>query len=326
MRALLALINLNLEYESRGDSIRAARSLAAQGIGHHTRAAASHFKAAGYDVSAIVTQYAFMDVASYKTLINEIASASKRHEAAKWALGVIGSDHTTEPHEADQAICTALLAMIYKPRAKWTDDMAGLEALIQSVKTRKSKSLPAIPKDIPAMYAEAIDAVWGRYGLRILTAINESQLSIHALAGSVDSDYGLAGLLLSPDRGSISEIDDMSKFVTSHWKKLSKGRSDDETLMTLMVSALMLNSPKVSLTAAEIKKIASMLNAAPSVDALINWLDSNAPHNLQASMVQLWKLFWSELDLLEPITEARRLRFLKEWINTAKVPRATTST
>ncbi|MEI7678183.1 MAG: hypothetical protein WCK07_02200, partial [Betaproteobacteria bacterium] len=49
MRTMLGLINLHLEYETGNDVDRAARSIAVNGIGYHTRGAARHMKAAGYD-------------------------------------------------------------------------------------------------------------------------------------------------------------------------------------------------------------------------------------------------------------------------------------
>ncbi len=314
MRAILGLINLHLEYETGNDVDRAARSIAGNGIGHHTRGAARHMKAAGYDERSISTRHAYMDYASFRALIAENENALQRMSAAIWSLDVIGYGDDIDPVCASQAICTALLFMIFLPGATWAGDMAGFETLLKAVRTKAKGRTPKVPAGVPDEYRATLEDEWTRHGKTIMRTILDKTVKLHQLT----SHDRIAELLLVPGMASLSDIDDAASMVTSHWNQLTGGSNDEDVLMTVMLTGVVFEKTKRTLTTAEAKTLAAGIHIRPPEARLQAWLNENAVHAFQAGLVELWNHFWSEAGMISPDTEVRRIAFVKQW---AKVGR-----
>ena len=106
--------------------------------------------------------------------------------------------------------------------------------------------------------------------------------------------------------------------VTSHWKQLTGGSDDEDVLMTVMLSGVVFEKTKRTLTAAEAKTIAAGIHSPPPEARLQAWLNENAPHAFQSGLVDLWNHFWSEAAMISPDTEARRLAYVKEWVKVGR--------
>lgn len=314
MRTMLGLINLHLEYESGNDVDRAARSIAVNGIGYHTRGAARHMKAAGYDERSIVTQHAYMDIASFRALIAENENALRRMSAAIWSLDVIGYGDDIDLADASQAICTALLFIIFRPGATWSGDMAGFETMLKAVRAKAKGRTPKVPAGVPDEYRATLEDEWSRHGKTIMRLVLDKTIKLHQLS----SHARITELLLVPGTASLSDIDDAASMVTSHWKQLTGGSDDEDVLMTVMLSGVVFEKTKRTLTTAEAKTIAAGIHTPPPEARLQAWLNENAPHAFQSGLVDLWNHFWSEAEMISPDSEARRLAYVKEWVKVGR--------
>lgn len=314
MRSMLALINLNLEFESGADVDQAARSIAKNGILYHTRGASQRLKLCGFDEQSIVVQHAFAGFARFCQQINEREQRLNGLAAARWALKAIGYPGDIVPEEADAAICTAMLFMIYQPGKQWADDMPGFESMLEAVRKHPGKAQQKLPAIIPAEHLAAISSAWLRGSKKILDAIKEKSVTIHNLASASVEGGVLTGLLLAPGGALMSEINNVADIVTTHWTRLTKGRSDDEALLALMLTGLLCSSVKTHLTSADAKAIAIRIHEPPTDDQLDVWLDANAPHGLQSGLKELWRDFWVEANHIHPDSESRRLAYIKKWV------------
>ena len=312
MRSMLALLNLNLEYEAGNDVRLAARSIAANGIGHHTREAARHMKAAGYDVRGIVTTRAHMDFESYVSLIDENEKSVKRVQAAQWALHAIGYAESIEPEYASLAIRTALLFMIFKPRAQWAGDMVGFEAMLQTVRSKARTKKASVPKDVPEALQSVVAEEWKLSSMKIFATILDEQREIHQLAASSE----LASLILTP--GAAAPSFSAEEMCTSHWLKLSGGTHDEDVLLSLMLSGVFFEKARRSLTLTEAKAIADKIAAPPSVAGVTAWLELNAPHPFWEDLIGLWQHFWEEADSLHFGSQEERLEYVKTSIRVGR--------
>ncbi len=305
LRSMLALINLNLEYETGNDAGKAARSIAVNGIGHHTREAARHMKAAGYDVRGIVTERAFMGFHSYQTMIRESENAVKRLEAAQWALAAIGYSASVDAVHASLGIRTALLFMIFKPNTQWAGDMAGFESMLRTVRAKAKSKKVTVPTFVPEDLERVVAEECAFLTQKIFEMILDDSLEIHQLASS----YDLAALILAP--GAAAFADSAEELYTSHWVKLSGGADDEDVLLSLMLSGVFFEKAKRALTVAQAKLIAEKLNQPPAESGVVAWLQSNAPHALQEDLLGLWQHFWEEANALHFGSQADRLDYVK---------------
>jgi len=89
--------------------------------------------------------------------------------------------------------------------------------------------------------------------------------------------------------------------------------------MTVMLTGVVFEKTKRTLTTAEAKTLAAGIHIRPPEARLQAWLNENAVHAFQAGLVELWNHFWSEAGMISPDTEVRRVAFVKQW---AKVGRA----
>ena len=305
MRSMLALINLNLAYETGNDVGQAARSIAENGIGHHTREAARHMKAAGYDVRGIVTDCAFMDFDAYQRMIGESGKSAKRLVAAQWALAAVGYTAPIDLVHASLAIRTALLFMSFRPRTQWSGDMAGFETMLKTVRLKAKSKKIVVPKSIPEDLQSLVAEEWGLAGKKILEMILDESAEIHQLASS----HELAALILTPDAGAFSHR--AEEIYTSHWLKLSGGADDESVLLSLMLSGVFFEKARRSLTLAEARVIAAKLSEPPTATEVTAWIEMNAPHALQEDLLGLWKHFWEEADSSHFGSQEDRLEYVK---------------
>ena len=305
MRSMLALINLNLEYDAGDDVGKAARSIAVNGIGHHTREAARHMKAMGYDVRGIVTERAFMGFQGYQSMIRESEKSVKRLEAAQWAIDAIGYTETVDSVHASLAIRTALLFMCFKPKTQWSGDMAGFESMLRAVRAKaKSKKMTvpaAVPEDLRLLVADECE----RLSKKILETILDESVEIHQLASS----HELAALILTPGAAAFS--DRAEEIYTSHWLKLSGGADDENVLLALMLSGVFFVKARRSLTLTEAKAIAEKIKEPPTASGITAGLAGKAPHALQEDLLGLWQHFWEEASFLHFGSSADRLEYVK---------------
>ena len=305
MRSMLALINLNLEYETGQDAGKAARSIAVNGIGHHTREAARHMKAAGYDVRGIVTDRAFMEFDGYQTMIGESEKSVKRVEVAQWALSAIGYTDSVDAVNASLAIRTALLFMVFKPKTQWLGDMAGFETMLKAVrakaKIKKVTTPKFVPEDLQLLVAEECVLL----EKKILELILDDHIEVHQLASSHD----LAALILTPGAAAFGQR--AEELYTSHWLKLTAGADDEDVLVSLMLSGVFFEKARRSLTVAEAKLVAEKLDEMPAKSGITGWLEDNAPYPLQEGLLDLWQSFWLEANASYFASPAERLAYVK---------------
>jgi len=314
MRSMLGLVNLHLAYESGGDVDKAAQSLASKGLLHHTKGASRIFKKMGCDEREIVTQSAFMSYADFVAAIADHERHERTYAAARWALQSIGYPDDLDKDESPAAICTAMLFMIYKKRGKapaWNGDMAGLEAVLSALRA-KPKALDRLPATLPDAYRPEIEWVWRSCRESFLKHVVCSQTPIHQLVGASVESGSLIGLLMKPCAG-IGDIDGAAGSTTAHWRKLTGGLLDEDTLMSLMLSGLLCAKARPKLTSQEVKAIAGQLLEQPAGSRLDAWLDENVPHDFHGGMRELWAAFWGEVDAVRTDSEAGRVKLIKAW-------------
>lgn len=331
-RSMLGLIDLHLRRVSRGDVEAAARSLADNGLLFHTKGASGRIKRVlamehGVDVEAltatdkrrfeeaVVTEWAHLphDELVERERGAEIAS---RRRAAAAAMAATLEGTPPEPYyEPEQVILTALLIHAYAREKAWIDDVRGFETLMAAVRKAPSR-FRKLPAGVPAEHHETVRAVWLADGPKVVDAITGTDTPVHQLVAGDPLANPLHGWLVLP-ADALGDLEDIGEQTTAHWEALTRDGADEARLLALMLQGAMGFEAKLPLAPRTAETLLKKTLAERPDDRLIAaWLDANAPHQLHAGLLELWRDFWDEREtVLDADAKADAYRtFAREWL------------
>jgi len=310
MLSMLGLVNLHLQKVSRGDVRVASRMLAEYGLLHHTRGASQSIKRIlalreGCDPQQldaeqkqrfeveVVSSWARYSFEEFRIQEAEANLAHARRTAAAALSSALGPGGPDDYHEPEQVIMTALLIMAYHRKKAWLRSQQEFEKLLEAIRKSPAR-LSRLPKGLPAGHEEVITRVWAEHSEQLAALILDEGTPLHVLAAGDPSINRLHDLMVLPE-DALGEVDDHESQTTAHWKKLTRGTSDEAKLLAIMLQGVLGLTEKTpwSVKTAMHLLETDLLTRPPS-HLIRNWLHANAPHQNQSDLLELWNDFWDE--------------------------------
>lgn len=326
---IVSLVSLFLEESSGGDVDQAARSLRDQTFLSLSRGGSEMLKrlwAMPEDESfgilirqsqkEFLAEWSLRSLADYRQALEQRRAYQLTISTALWfaeRLGVRESSISTVAVES--IIRTAMLLYLSGSMAASIPNAAEFAVILAAI---RKKGLPAkgrkLVKEIFKALPEPYQAVAGRQLSRLetedLPRIADASRPLNQLLRELEPLYFLRDF--GPE--DASQFDAM---VSHEWQKMTGGKTDDDTLLTLFVCLATDTPPKRALTRttarALIRKARTDAFKRPPVLAFIR---SFAPYEMQDDLEALWKDFFraAESELLDAsdTTLGKALTFLKE--------------
>ena len=332
MRSMLGLVDLHLRQQSGGDLRVAVRLIADQGLLAHTRGASQSIKRIlasreGVDPDRldpeqkqrfeeeVVSAWARYSFEEFRLRQDE-ADRIRAQRAAAAALSATLSGRAPEGwQEPEQIILTGLLILAVGRTKAWPKHSGEFEVLVAAARKAPSK-LVKPPKSLPPEHRVALEEVWVRHAPALTAILTDPDTPVHVLAAGDPSVNRLHELLILPD-DALDEVASHDERTTTHWQSLTRGRTDEARLLWVMLQGVMDLTDKVPLSqrAAE-RLLDSELISRPPKSRIRTWLEANAPHRLQADLLELWDDFWDEREfsLHEDASAEDYRAFATEWL------------
>lgn len=332
MRSMLGLVELHLRQESDGDLRLAARLIADHGLLAHTRGASQAIKRIlasreGVDPDRldaeqkrrfeeeVVSAWARYSFEEFRARQAEADQVRAQRLAARAISGLLAGRAPEGWHEPEQVILTALFVMAVGRAAAWPRHSGEFETLLAAARKAPAK-LDKPPKGLPTEHREALQGVWARHAASLRAIVTDPSIPLHVLAAGDPSVNRLHELLILPD-DALDEVASHDERTTSHWKTLTRGHTDEARLLWVMLQGVLGLSERapLSLRAAE-RLLDEELAQRPPKGRIRAWLEENAPHRLQADLLELWDDFWDEreLSLHEDASSEEYRAFAAEWL------------
>lgn len=248
----------------------------------------------------------FLEVWSLKSDFKEYREALQQRRdyadeiaLAVWfaeELGLSVSDLQEEHVEASLVIRTALLQRAY-PEAAQDALLSPLEFAHLLEKMRKTSS-PALTKhwqkldlhDVPEQYALQIERVLAEIQQQDLSRIKDAKLNLDKLVFQLKDRY----YLLEDELADASALDAL---VAKEWAKITKGKTDVDSLMSLFFNLALAMPPKTSISEKNAKSmIKKMREQGWQPELATAWIREHAPHEKQEGLLEDWDNFVVEAE------------------------------
>jgi hypothetical protein len=88
---------------------------------------------------------------------------------------------------------------------------------------------------------------------------------------------------------------DLDARTTTHWRKLTGGRTDEERLLGVMLQGVFGFADKIPFSMkSAITLLQTEIVDRPSDRTFTQWLDADAPHQFHSGLAELREAFWDE--------------------------------
>lgn len=215
-------------------------------------------------------------------------------EAGFWfgeQLGLERAELQEQDADAESVIRTAtLLRLAGKANASLLNqvEFAGLLDTIRAKGIKPRKGAKSKAEEIPEKYRAIAERIQKEVTERDLPRILDLDLSLDKLVYELKDRYCLGDY----------EVEDTSEYdalVSKEWTKVTKGKSDIDSLLTLFLCLAADLPPKTSLSEASAKKLVKKLrDQGFNPDAATDFIKMAAPHEKQESLLADWEEFVEE--------------------------------
>ena len=338
--ALVRMVNLASLYleEKTGSNVeQAAQSLRDNSILSHSRGGSEMLKKLfALPEDAIIGNYRSGQVkdflekwsrltpAAYRKELKKRLSAQDEIGAALWLAEQSGmSADALENEAAELVIRTALLLRL---SGSATDSMPTAFEFAQLIDTLRTKGITAsaqkraklIPAEMPEQYQLIADRLRKKIIKTDIPEILDPSTTLAALLDKLKQKYYLR----------TDGADDVSNFdaiVSKDWVRVTEGKSDSDSLLTLFLCLAAGSAPKTKLSEKAARDIVKKIRQDGVNPALVHaYIEQFAPYEMREGLVILWDEFFEEAEkyLLDDwdakFTEA--LTFLKHNCTILKTP------
>lgn len=244
-------------------------------------------------------------------------------EAGYWfgnALGLSRSLLQELDVDAVAVVRTALLVHAYGDIDEADLTQVGFAQLLESIRTKAVKKTKtsksgrvkkiAFSPPIPEKFSDLVERVQAEFSQRHLPKILDVDLGLDKLVHVLKDHYFIRD----------QDVDDTSGYdalVAKEWTRVTKGKTDIDSLLTLFLCICAEMPLKTSLTEAAAKTmVRKFRNDGFETERAEEWIRENAPHEKQESLLEDWEDFLDEannylLDDRDP-TLSGALRFLRD--------------
>jgi hypothetical protein len=304
---IINMVSLNLEHESQGDLSIAAKLLREHSFMSRSKAASDMLKAliampqnshfgmnelGGFSDKHIpqLAKWSLCSLAEYQSELAKRQAVVQLIDAAQWFADSLGLDadelHDAGP-DAEAVIRTALLVR-QTTSAKMPDWVAFQQLIAALRKKNAAKPLQLnVPKALPLEYKLIAKQVLETVEMD-LPKILDDALTPQKLFNQTPAFVGRYFWI----EDSLAQVDHFDREASALWNKVTKGHSDDSSLLTLFLCVAAGVSGKTLLT----EKSASVLirkirksGLQPSLAS--QFIQNHAPIQYQADYLTLWNHF-----------------------------------
>ena len=304
---IINLVSLNLEHDSGGDVSVAATILRENSFMSRSKAASdmlktliampqnSHFgmnEHGGFSEKHIpqLAKWSLSSLTAYQTELAKRQAVVQLIDAAQWladSLGMDADDLEDAGPDAEAVIRTALL--VQQASSKKMPDWLTFQQLILALR-KKNVTKPIqmiLPKGLPFEYKQIVEQVLQTMKMD-LPKILDTTLTPQKLFNQTPAFVGRYFWI----EDSLAQVDHFDREASALWNKLTKGHSDDSSLLTLFLCIATGLTGKTLLTeksaSALIRKIRkSGLHA----NLVTPFILEQAPLQYQSDYLQLWERF-----------------------------------
>jgi len=304
---IINMVSLNLEHESQGDLSTAAKLLREHSFMSRSKAASDMLKAliampqnshfgmnelGGFSDKHIpqLAKWSLCSLAEYQSELAKRQAVVLLIDAAQWFADSLGLDadelHDAGP-DAEAVIRTALLVR-QTSSAKMPDWVAFQQLIAALRKKNAAKPLQLnVPKALPLEYKLIAKQVLEAVEMD-LPKILDDALTPQKLFNQTPAFVGRYFWI----EDSLAQVDHFDREASALWNKVTKGHSDDSSLLTLFLCVAAGVSGKTLLTeksaSALIRKIRKS-GLQPSLAS--QFIQDHAPIQYQTDYLTLWNHF-----------------------------------
>jgi len=308
---MVNLISLHLEDASGGDLREAAGLLRDQSLLSRSKAGSDMLKALivmpqnthfgmnerGNFADRHITQLARWSLASYAEFKAERVvrqRVAQVVDAALWLadrLGVSADDLQDAEPDAEAVIRTALLVLA--SRRTSLPDWVAFEKMVLALRKRSPAVVAAsltVGQALPTELASAVSAVQQSV-LVDLPRLLDARVSIRKLFDQTPSFMGRYFWF----EDGLSEVNEHDRARSAKWEKLVGGYGDDNTLLTLFLTAAAASTPKTLLSEkAALALIRKIRKAGVESSLALGYIEARTPEQHHEDYRRLWLDFIAE--------------------------------
>ena len=304
---IINLVSLNLEHDSGGDVSVAAKILRENSFMSRSKAASDMLKAliampqnshfgmnehGGFSEKHIpqLAKWSLSSLTAYQSELAKRQAVAQLIDAAQWladSLGMDADDLEDAGPDAEAVVRTALLVQHASPK-KMPDWLTFQQLILALRKKNVTKPIQMIlPKGLPSEYKRSVEQVLQTVKMD-LPKILDTTLTPKKLFNQTPAFVGRYFWI----EDSLAQVDHFDREASALWNKLTKGHSDDSSLLTLFLCIATGLTGKTLLTeksaSALIRKIRKSGLHAHLVTPFIL---EQAPLQYQNDYLHLWERF-----------------------------------
>ena len=302
LKRMVYLASLYLEHLSDGSLPRAARSLQEHSFLSHSRGGSQMLKALFAmptdstipepsepdDVREFLRVRTLADrwsVAEYRARFAERQAFLEEIEAALWFADVMELPREALTGESAESILDACLLTRIAGRCEGGLLSADeLKVFLKRLRrTRKKSALnSALLDEVPDAHRETAGRHLKRIVARDLARIADTKVAFNDLVREYHDRFRHFSLS--------AEVSDYDALVTDEWRRVTKGKTDTDSMNTVFLCLAAGKPPKPAITAAEARAaIRAMRTGGAAVRTVPEFIRRSAPHQMIDGLISLWE-------------------------------------
>ena len=302
VKRMVYLASLYLEHLSEGDLNRAARSLQENSFLSHSRGGSHMLKALfAMPVDSTIPDPADSDdvkpflrertlgetwsVAEYRARLAERRAFKDRIDAALWFADVMQIPQDALINESSASVLHACLLTRIAGRAEGSLlSSEELKTFLKSYRRSTSKTAlsPTLIDDVPDAHRVVIARHLSIMVSRDLPRIKDKKITFNDLVREYHDRFHPLSMSI--------EVSDYDSLVTDEWRKVTRGKTDTDSMNTIFLCIAAGMTPKPEITTAEAKTaILALRKDGASIKKVPEFILRSAPHQMIDGLISLWE-------------------------------------
>ncbi|OFZ97502.1 MAG: hypothetical protein A3H35_18485 [Betaproteobacteria bacterium RIFCSPLOWO2_02_FULL_62_17] len=302
VKRMVYLASLYLEHMSEGNLARAARSLQENSFLSHSRGGSQMLKALfampvdatipdpadAEDVKHFLRERSLGEqwsVAEYRARLAKRRAFQDEIDAALWFADVMQIPQAALVNESSESVLHACL--LTRIAGRMAGRLLSAEELKNFLKSiRRSKKISPVGESLLDDVPEAHRAVIARHlkGMlaKDLPRIKDTKVAFNDLVREYHDRFHPLSLSI--------EVSDYDSMVTDEWRKVTRGKTDSDSMNTVFLCLAAGMTPKPEITASEAKAaILAIRKDGAAIKSVPEFVLRSAPHQMIDGLLALWE-------------------------------------
>jgi hypothetical protein len=302
LERMVYLAGLYLEHLSDGSMNRAARSLQENSFLSHSRGGSQmlkalyamptdstiHEAAEPHDVREFLRERTLggqWSVAEYRARLAERQACQDEIDAALWFADVTGLERGALSGNSAESVLDACL--ITRIAGRLVGGLLGAQEIKTFFKSvRRAKKKPALPgnllEDVPAAHLAVAERHLKRIAAKDLPRIADTKVAFGELVREYHDRFQHFSLSF--------DVSDYDALVTDEWQKVTRGKTDTDSMNTVFLCLAAGKPPKPAITLAEAKTaVRTIRTDGAAVKTVPEFIRRSAPHQMVDGLISLWE-------------------------------------